>query len=116
MYMYYIYIYIYMHLYVFMCICFYIYLLYICSRLTLKPNIFHPFLLRRLQAPAWPFQCIVLLIVVCARISRPFILRARLHCPDFCNTITRLLGNMRPRPDPLFVSNTPYNIGNNNIV
>jgi len=64
----------------------------------------------------WPFQYNVLLIVVCARISRPFILRARLHCPDCCNTITRLLGNMRPRPDPPFVCHRPYNIGNNNIV
>ena len=29
----------------------------------------------------WPLQDIVLLLVVCARVDRPFILPARLHCP-----------------------------------
>jgi len=37
-------------------------------------------------------------IVVCARIDRPFILPARLHCPRCCNTFARLLGNIRPPP------------------
>ena len=51
-------------------------------------------------ATGWPLQDIVLLLVVCGRINRPFILPARLHCPHCCNTIARLLGNIRPPPRP----------------
>ena len=54
--------------------------------------------------------------VVCARINRPFIPQAHLHCPHCCNTIARLLGNIRPPLDLPCVCDTPYNIGNNNIV
>jgi len=31
----------------------------------------------------WPLQDILLLLVVCARVNRPFILPARLHCPHY---------------------------------
>jgi len=44
----------------------------------------------------WPLQDIILLLIVCARVNRPFILPARLHCPHCCNTLARLLGNIRP--------------------
>jgi len=39
----------------------------------------------------WPveLQDIVLLLVVCARINRPFIFSAHLHCPHCCDTIAR---------------------------
>jgi len=57
-----------------------------------------------------------LLLVVCARVNRPFIRPARLHCPHFCNTIARLFGNIRPPLDLPLVSHTLYQIGNNNIV
>jgi len=62
-------------------------------------------LTRRLatQTPKdWLLQEIVLLLVVCARINRPFLFSARLHCPHFCNAIARLLGNIRPPPTPPF--------------
>ena len=55
---------------------------------------------RAARNDAWPLQDIVLLLVVWARINRIFILTARLHCPHCCNTIARLLGNMRPRTWP----------------
>jgi len=61
-------------------------------------------------------QDIIVLKVVCARINRPFILPARLHCPQCYSTIARLWGNIRPPLDLPFVCHTPYNIGNNNIV
>jgi len=64
----------------------------------------------------WPLQDIVLLLVVCARVNHHYILPARLHCPHCCNTIARLLGNIRPPLDLPLVCHTPYNIGNNNIV
>ena len=64
----------------------------------------------------WPLQDIVLLLVVCARVNRPFILPARLHCPHWCNTFARLLGNIRPALDLPLICHTPYNIGTNNIV
>jgi len=50
----------------------------------------------------WRLHDILLLLVVCARINRPFILPARLHCPHGCNTIARLWGNIRPPHRPLF--------------
>jgi len=46
----------------------------------------------------WPLQDIVVFLVVCTRINRPFVLPARLHCPHCCNTIARLLGHIRPSP------------------
>ena len=49
---------------------------------------------------AWPIHHIVSLLVVCARINRRFVLPARLHCPHCCNTIARLLGNIRPPTRP----------------
>ena len=49
----------------------------------------------RLSA-VWPLQDIRLLLVVCARINRPFICSARLHCPHCCNAIARLLDNKQP--------------------
>ena len=64
----------------------------------------------------WPLQDSLLLLVVCARINRPFILPARLHCPHCFNTIARLLGNIRLPLDLPFVQHAPYNIGNGNIV
>ena len=39
-----------------------------------------------------------------------------LHCPHYCNTVARLLRNIRHPPDPPFVCHTPYNIDNGNIV
>jgi len=41
---------------------------------------------------------ILFYVVICARINRPFILAARLHCPHCCNTIARLLRNIRRLP------------------
>jgi len=41
---------------------------------------------------------------------------AHLQCPHCCNTIERLLGNIRHLFDLPFVCHTPINIGNNNIV
>jgi len=43
-------------------------------------------------------------------------LPARLHCPHCCNTVARLLGNIRPPLDLPLVCHTPYNISNHNIV
>ena len=34
----------------------------------------------------------------------------------YCNTIARLMRNIRPPPDPPYVCHTPYNIGGGNIV
>jgi len=45
-----------------------------------------------------------------------FIRKPRLHCPPCCNTFARLLGNIRPHPNPPFGCHSPYNIGNNDIV
>ena len=70
----------------------------------------------RTLIPSWPLQDIVLLLVVCARINRLFILTAHLHCPHYFHTIARLLRNIRRAPDPTFVCHTPYNIGNGNTV
>ena len=42
------------------------------------------------------FTRCVLLLVVCARVRRLFILPARLHCPHCCNAIAQLLGNIQP--------------------
>jgi len=39
-----------------------------------------------------------------------------LHCSHYCNTIARLMLNIRPPPNPLCVCHTPYNIGSGNIV
>jgi len=39
-----------------------------------------------------------------------------LHCPLCCNTTARLLGTIPYLPDPRVVRDTPYKIGNNNIV
>jgi len=39
-----------------------------------------------------------------------------LYCPHYCNTIERLLRNMRPPPDSFFVCHTAYNIGIGNSV
>jgi len=68
------------------------------------------------RVPIWPLQDILLLRVVCARINRPIIPPAHLHCPHCCNAIAQLLGNIRPPLDLPCVCHTPFNIGNNNIV
>jgi len=68
---------------------------------------------------AWPSQDILLLRFVCARINRPFVPPADLHCPHCCNTIiARLLESIRPPFDLPCIchTHTPYNIGNDNIV
>jgi len=62
------------------------------------------------------YQIFFLLLAVCARVNCPFILPARLQCSHCCNTIARLLGNIRPRLDLPLVCHTPNNIGNNHIV
>jgi len=56
---------------------------------------------------------VILLLVVCARINRPFTLPGRLHCPHCGNTIARLLSSIRPPLDLPFLCYTPYKIGNN---
>ena len=63
----------------------------------------------RTPARYGPLQDIVSLLVVCVRINRSFILPTRLHCPQCCNTIARLLGNMPPPPNSPFVCHIPYN-------
>jgi len=40
----------------------------------------------------------------------------RLYCPHCCNTIARLLRNIRPPRPPLLVCHTPYHISNKKIV
>jgi len=65
---------------------------------------------------ALTFTRYCLLLVICALVNRPFILPARLHFPRCCNIIARLLRNIRPALDLALVCQTPYNIGNNNIV
>jgi len=64
----------------------------------------------------WPLQDFVLLLVMCSRINHPCIAPSHLHCPHYCNTITRLLRNIRRPARPPFVCRTPYNIGNDDIV
>ena len=61
------------------------------------------------EVVAWPFYDFLSLQGFCARINRPFILPARLHCPHCFNTIARLLGNVWPLLNL-------HNINNNNIV
>jgi len=68
------------------------------------------------SAPSLSFTRYCFPLVVCARVDRPFILPARLYCPHCCNTIVRLLGNIRPLLDLPLVCVTQYSIGNNNIV
>jgi len=63
-----------------------------------------------------PLQEVLLLAVVCARINRPFIPPAHLHCTHCCDTIARLLGKKRPPLDLPVVCHTQYTIGDNNIV
>ena len=46
---------------------------------------------------ACPLQDVILVRGCCAPINHPFLLRAHLHCPPWCNTIARLLGSIRPR-------------------
>jgi len=50
-----------------------------------------------------PLQVILLLRVLCARINRPSIPPANLHCAHCCNTIARLLGNIPPPPSTSLV-------------
>jgi len=50
------------------------------------------------------------------RINHPFIAPSHLYCSHYCNTIARLLRNIRCPPDPPFACHTPYNIANGNIV
>jgi len=45
--------------------------------------------------PTWPLQDVVFLRDCCARINHPFIPRAHLHCPPWCNVSARLLGSVR---------------------
>jgi len=72
--------------------------------------------LRRNWGSKRPLQDIVVLRGFCARINHLFIASSHLHCPHYCNTIARLLRNIR-RPLGLpCVCYTPYNIGNGNIV
>jgi len=70
----------------------------------------------RVPPPGWPLQDILLLRGFCARINHPSIAPSYLHCPHYCNTIARLLRNIRRPSDPPFVCHTKHNIGNNNIV
>jgi len=65
---------------------------------------------------SWPLQDILSLQGLFARINLPFITPHHLHCPHRCNTVARLLHNLRPPPDPPFVCHTPYTIGIGNIV
>ena len=44
----------------------------------------------------WPLRDIRLLRGCCARINHPFIPRTHLHCPPWCNTISRFMGSIRP--------------------
>jgi len=44
---------------------------------------------------SWSLQDIRLLRGCCARINHPCIPPARLHCPPWCHTVARLLGNIR---------------------
>jgi len=85
------------------------------------------------------YKILLLLRGFCARINHPFIAPSHLHCPHYCNTmarllrnirrptdppfvchiartIARLLRNIRRPPDPPFVCHTPYTLGNGNIM
>ena len=118
------YIYMYVCVYIYMYRFIYSYRFHPCCTLALDT---HPDIRRRpshwpppfrfvITGTCWPSQDIGSPLVVCARVNRPFILPARLHCPQRCNAIARLLGKIRPPPNPLFVVYTPYTIINNNIV
>jgi len=61
-------------------------------------------------------QDIILFRCFCARINHPFIFRAHLHCPPWCNTIARLLGSIRSPLRPPVCMLYTINIGNTNIV
>jgi len=52
----------------------------------------------------WPLQDIVLLRGFCARIMHLCIAPFHLHCPHYCNSIARLLRNIRRPPDSPFVA------------
>ena len=39
-----------------------------------------------------------------------------LLCSHYCNTVVRLMRNIRPPPDPPCICHTPYNIGSGNSV
>jgi len=71
---------------------------------------------QRISAMSWPLQDSVILLVVFARINRPFIISAA--C--IAHTVAILLHSYRaiydPLPNPPVVCRAPYNIGNNNIV
>jgi len=101
------------------CVCTYIYIYVHTHTLHTHTHLYlHPYIYRyiytyisypnpSLHPTCWPLQDIVLLLVVCARINRSFILPDRLHCPHGCNTIARLLGNIRPPLDLPFVCHAP---------
>jgi len=57
---------------------------------------------RRLAAPRviWPLQDIVLLRAFCAQINHPLIGPSHQHCPHYCNTIRRILRDLRRPPRP----------------
>ena len=46
------------------------------------------------------YKMLFWLLVVPARINRPFTISARLHCPHCCNIIARLSSKIRPPPQP----------------
>jgi len=49
----------------------------------------------------WPLQDMHSLRGLCVRVKYPFVAPAYLHCLHYCNTMTRLLRNIRPPPASL---------------
>ena len=81
-------------------------------RVLVSPYIYLP----TYPTPDWLLQDIRLLQSFCGRANHPFLAPPYLQSPYYCNTIARLLRNIRRPADPPLVCHTPYNIGDGNIV
>jgi len=67
--------------------------------------------------PVSPLHDIVSLQSFIMRVNHPFIAPPpRLQSRPYCNTIARPLRNIHPSTDPPFICQTPYNVGDGNIV
>jgi len=81
-----------------------------------RQEVNHYLVKAKVRAATWPSQEIHCLRGFWARVNHPFIAPPNLHCSRYCNTIARLLRNIRPPPDPACVCHTPYNIGKGTVV
>ena len=63
---------------------------------------------------AFAIYCFISIFMV--GVNLPFIAPPLLQSLPYCITIARPLRNIRPATDSFFLCNTPYNIGDGNIV